>query len=714
MPYSGKTKIEFCRRLQSDWRDLADYFDIPSAVQASFHKGREPHSVWEWLSRRNRLQELPEALAYIDRPDIVVEVLEPAPPPKPPLQMIWQGSPFPGLRYFTEADAPIFFGRNTETKELLNKIASHRFVAVIGASGSGKSSLVGAGILPRLKELPSGESWQKIRFTPGGLGDDPFLALAAKLEPCLENHGLSACTIAERLHASGDLATLAKQLLEARPATAELLLFIDQFEELFTLTKSEHQRRFIAMLKKAARVPRLRIVFTLRADFYHRCVDYPRLAELLRVGSFPLAPPDLPALMEMITGPAAVAGLSFEDALPGRILRDTGSEPGSLALMAFALAELYNACQQCKTLTLAAYNSFNGVKGAIAKRADTAYKELESDAQNAFGEVFKELVEVDSERGIPTRKRSSLSHFQDSPAALKFIDEFAKARLLVCGETEKNDAVIEVAHEALLTKWPTLKTWIDDRIDDFLLRRQLQHAAADWDAHKQAEAYLWLHERVIEARGMLGRIDYRPTELEKRFLGPIDPARMLEEIDDPATSHERRALIGVRLALIGDPRRGVGLREDGLPDIVWCKVARGEITLANGAGTFSVEPFYVSKYLVTWAQYRAFLEDPDGYPQEYANHPVNNVSWLDAVAFCRWLSQRLRYDIRLPTEWEWQQAATGGDPAKEYPWGPEWISNFANTYESGLSRSTAVGLYPQGASPTGALVLRFTNNSRVG
>jgi hypothetical protein len=151
MSYSGKTKIEFCRRLQSDWRDLADYFDIPSTVQASFHKGREPHGVWEWLEGRKRLQELPEALKYIDRADIVVEVLEPAPSPKPPLQMTWQGSPFPGLRHFTEADAPIFFGRNTETKELLNKIASHRFVVVIGASGSGKSSLVAAGVLPRLK-----------------------------------------------------------------------------------------------------------------------------------------------------------------------------------------------------------------------------------------------------------------------------------------------------------------------------------------------------------------------------------------------------------------------------------------------------------------------------------------------------------------------------------------------------------------------------------
>jgi conflict system STAND superfamily ATPase len=149
---------------------------------------------------------------------------------------------------------------------------------------------------------------------------------------------------------------------------------------------------------------------------------------------FPLAAPDLPALMEMITGPAAVAGLSFEEGLPGLILRDTGSEPGSLALMAFALAELYGVCQPNKTLTHAAYGNLGGVRGAIAKRADAAYNKLDDDARNTFGQVFMELVEVDSERGIPTRKRSSLTHLNHSPAARTFIEQFAKARLLVCDD----------------------------------------------------------------------------------------------------------------------------------------------------------------------------------------------------------------------------------------------------------------------------------------
>ncbi|HEY7495973.1 MAG TPA: SUMF1/EgtB/PvdO family nonheme iron enzyme, partial [Candidatus Tectomicrobia bacterium] len=132
--------------------------------------------------------------------------------------------------------------------------------------------------------------------------------------------------------------------------------------------------------------------------------------------------------------------------------------------------------------------------------------------------------------------------------------------------------------------------------------------------------------------------------------------------------------------------------------------------------------FAISKYPVTWAQYRSFPEAKDGYRQQrwwrglaerqahpgeqyrqQENHPAENVSWYDAVTFCRWLSARLGYEVRLPTEWEWQQAASGGDPAREYPWGADWDPAYTNTGEGHLGRTTAVGVYPQGASPVGAM-----------
>jgi len=451
-------------------------------------------------------------------------------------------------------------------------------------------------------------------LTPGDPGDDPFVALAVKLASTLERHGLNGRTIADRLRASGDLAALAELSLAGRPAAAELLLFIDQFEELFTLTAPAHHRRFIAMLARAAQSPRLRTVLTLRADFYHRCVVSPDLAALLRAGSFPLAAPDMPALLEMIAGPAAVAGLTFQDGLPGRILRDTGSDPGALALLAFALAELYEACQPGTTLTRAAYDSFRGVQGAIARRAETTYGALTEAAQGAFGEVFKELVEVDPERGIPTRKRAPLAHFAGTPAAQQLIDRFIEARLLVCGDPAISDAVVEVAHEALLTSWGQLHAWILERFDDLRLLRQVQREAEEWERRGYPEAHLWRHERLQPAHAMCQRLQPTLSATVQAFIRP-EAERLLEEIDNAATSHQRRASIGDRLADIGDPRPGIGLNGDGLPEFVWLPVPGGEITLEDDAATFTVQPFAISQYPVTWAQYRSFLEAQDGYRQ---------------------------------------------------------------------------------------------------
>jgi formylglycine-generating enzyme required for sulfatase activity len=296
--------------------------------------------------------------------------------------------------------------------------------------------------------------------------------------------------------------------------------------------------------------------------------------------------------------------------------------------------------------------------------------------------------------------------------------------------------MVEVAHEAIFTSWPKLKAWIEATGDDLRLRRQVSQAAAEWDAQGQDKKYLWPDDRVVDVVGMLERLGLgtnKLSDLERRFLGPIDRGTMLTELETPDTSHERRATIGVRLSLLGDTRPGVGLGTNDLPDIAWCEVSGGEIALemersdkpahflgASRSKTRRVEPFYIAKYPVTWIQYRSFLEADDGFKNttwwqglliqvkedhrqfnQRDNHPVVNLCWLEAVAFCRWLTAKLEYEVCLPTEWEWQQAATGENPENEYPWGA-WDSSYANTYESGLNRTTAVGMYPRGVSPVGA------------
>jgi len=307
----------------------------------------------------------------------------------------------------------------------------------------------------------------------------------------------------------------------------------------------------------------------------------------------------MPALYEMVTGPAGVAGLSFDAGLVSRILHDTGSEPGALALMAFALRELYRASQPDSCLTTKAYSSFSGVKGAIGKRADTVFAQAEGAAQQAFDTVLKELVDVDPERGIPTRKRAAFSHFEPLGPARQLIDAFVAARLFVSDDSDRSTAVVEVAHEALLTHWPRLQKWIAARFDDLRLLRQLRQEAAEWVRLGRPKSHLWPHERLQAVYAMSERLDPTLTAVEQDFIR-FEAERLIEEIADPATTHERRATIGDRLAEIGDPRPGVGVDARGLPEFVWLAVAAGDIDLAGGAGRFSVQPFFISKYPVTW------------------------------------------------------------------------------------------------------------------
>ncbi|MDZ7621765.1 MAG: hypothetical protein U5O69_04905 [Candidatus Competibacteraceae bacterium] len=304
---------------------------------------------------------------------------------------------------------------------------------------------------------------------------------------------------------------------------------------------------------------------TLRADFFHRCLDCPGLDRLLRDGSYPLGPPGPGALYEMMTGPAAKAGLEFEEGLVERILEDTGTGSGALALLAFALHELYEAGKQDGRLTYEAYKRFGGVQHAISQRAEKTFQDLASAAQAELEHVFRELVQVD-ERGVATRQRAPLPMIDHSPAARDLIDRFVDARLLVREPGEDGLAVVEVAHEALFRTWPRLKQWIQDTADDHRLRRQIAQLAAYWHDHDRQAEHRWPDERVVEVVAMREHLKLEPkdfTALERDFLGPLDRELMRAALDEPATSHEQRAIIGVRLSLLGDPRPGVGLRADG-------------------------------------------------------------------------------------------------------------------------------------------------------
>ncbi len=288
---------------------------------------------------------------------------------------------------------------------------------------------------------------------------------------------------------------------------------------------------------------------------------------------------------------------------------------------------------------------------------------------------------------------------------------------------------------------------IDLDIQWIRLWNDFTQAVQLWLENNKDDGYLWSEIRLRKLRALAEERHQELNDLQQEFAFP-EAERLLRELEIAETSHNRRAEIGIALNRLGDPRSGVGVIHE-IPDITWCAVSGGQIEMKNNNFNvdifynkiFNLQPFYIAQYLITYQQFQAFLDDPNGFTnpqwwveippdyvqqsmneqvQQHANYPRENVSWYQAVAFTRWLNDCLQgqtftpinkpdetfiigndLEIRLPTEWEWQYAATGGNPANKYPWG-EWQDGYANTVEAKLGRPTAVGIYPIGQTHHGA------------
>lgn len=290
--------------------------------------------------------------------------------------MSWSDAPYPKSLFtggsalssseaFKAEQAAVFFGRGVEVDHLLNAVAGSdpRFVCVVGGSGSGKSSLVRAGLIPRLRggALPGSEHWLEVTFKPGERGGDPFLALAYPLKQALGISGVSEQALADELRLNpGALIERLRTQQTAAGGPAMLLLFVDQFEELFPRTEegaatgkhtpkaeADDMAKFTMLLAASASATDIQVIAMLRSDFYEYAVEDQNLEALLRGnGTFTLGKPGVGAMREMIVRPARLAGLEVEEDLVVRLLDDTASAPGGLALLAFALSELYRESSQ--------------------------------------------------------------------------------------------------------------------------------------------------------------------------------------------------------------------------------------------------------------------------------------------------------------------------------------------------------------------------------
>jgi hypothetical protein len=333
--------------------------------------------------------------------------------------------------------------------------------------------------------------------------------------------------------------------------------------------------------------------------------------------------------------------------------------------------------------------------------------------------IFKPLVVINIDRQ-PTRRRASPAEFDESIQPIK--DFLIKERLLI-SEGQDKESTISVAHEKLFVAWPTLASWVAANRDDQFVVRQAEIAADEWQKHNYDTRYLWHADRHKKLCEIIERLDKEQIkDSAQLFAAPQET--LITRLEDKSLSHQERFTIGQYLAELGDPRPGVGIRQDGLPDIVWVEIPDGKLKLEEVEAVFDVKRFRIAKYLVTNVQFQAFIDAADGYrnaawwkgiegiqqserPGEPAwkdaNSPRESVSWFEAVAFCRWLSKQTGSKVRLPTEWEWQLAAIGGDTEREYPWPDGWDPTRCNSYESRLKRTSAVGMYPSGATQQGVL-----------
>ena len=479
-------------------------------------------------------------------------------------------------------------------------------------------------------------------MTPtAGIIRDPLLVLAGEFVK-YSGYGLPD-VMAVLKEDKGAIPAFLDSILPEKADEAQLVIFVDQFEELFTVVEPAFRLPFVNFLSSAMASEKVRVIVTMRIDILGQCTEAAefddRLAAWFNEGQFMLLAPNEDALREMIEMPAKMAGFSFEEGLVDRIVVNTGTKAGNLALMAFALEQLYNR-RSGRMITWEAYNSFNGVEGAVANKAEEVFQawlvdgqgeETVGQADALLSEVFSELVEIDEETGAPIRRRAALDMWDLAvgisgadaavpagrgtvPTARKLIQDFIGARLLVADDVDMAGPTLEVAHEAVFRSWPLLSKWIESRRYQFVLRKRLQRDAAEWHLRGEPEDGLhWPDATALEAGLMIRSLHYTPTDVESRFLGPIYYDEMQRLIHERDTPHQVRAVIGNRLAIrSSDERPGVGVR-DGLPDLVWCPVPPGRVTLEEGAGIFEVADCLIAKYPVTQVQYQLFLDAPDGF-----------------------------------------------------------------------------------------------------
>ncbi len=485
--------------------------------------------------RKNKLERIANATELVHR-------LEGLLPGRQGRTLAEGESPFPGLTAFQEGDADRFFGRSRDVARMATRVRELPLSGIVGPSGVGKSSFIRAGVGPALKT--SGESWDVVTLRPGR---HPLAALASIVERFTTRAiGRAASQptdhdmLIHRLRTEpGYLGSLLRT--RASSTRSHLLLFVDQFEELYTLVPEASERRaFTAALSAIAddTAAPLRVVVSMRSDFLDRVGEDPVFMEELSRGLVFLSPPDRAGLRDALEGPMELVGYRFETgAMLDEMLDALEGTSGALPLLQFAASKLWDARDRSRRLlTAESYAAIGGITGALATHADEVVRNMNASAQRLTQKVFRQLVTTERTRAIV--ELSELQQLSSDTVEIKrVIDMLVAARLLVVQMRGEGGGTVELVHESLIERWPMLRRWLDEDQEDGAYLLDLMAGAKQWDAKGRPAGLLWRGDAAEDLR--------RWYTARPRAIAPREQAFV-----DDVLSLARRSKRSRRVALI--------------------------------------------------------------------------------------------------------------------------------------------------------------------
>jgi formylglycine-generating enzyme required for sulfatase activity/Flp pilus assembly protein TadD len=454
----------------------------------------------------------------------------------------WEGEPYRGLQTFDIEHSPIFHGRDEETCEVLQRLRDQQnvgcgFVVLVGASGSGKSSLARAGVAANLIQQAGddgGIPWKVASFIPALADQSLCHALVHSLGdavPDLLDSPATADRIAKGLADNAELTTNLSIVpaFERAKEPIRLLLILDQMEELWTdrhLTE-ENRESFLCAIESLARSGHIAVLATLRSDFYHRAQTSPAFLRIKgERGHYDLPAPNAASIHRLITEPARLSGLRFESSdstkrsLDEKILEDASVASDALPLLEYTLSELYRRRDdRRRLLTYAAYVELGGVEGAIGKRADETFRSLPGDAQAALDEILPLLISVDTageQSGV--RRRAAVVDLTSTPAR-KTLTETLIAERFLATDREGDTPVASLAHEALLRSWDRIVSWINFNRDNLRLRARVEQQQQRWEQQDRDESLLLAEGLPLEdGQKLIEEAAYLLTDATKGYI----------------------------------------------------------------------------------------------------------------------------------------------------------------------------------------------------